>query len=264
MTADWLKCDYTVLPQAPTVGPVGWWKFDETSGLYAYDSSGNDLTGLLFNGTVRVTGYIGGALKFDGIDDYVDVLNDPNLNPSSAITVAAWINPSAWTGNNRILQKGVSDNQYRLLRENDVFKWHLASVVGGLSSVDTVPAVGEWHHVAGTYDGSKMRIYYDGSIVAETPASGQILATADRLYIGTKNDTAPSGDHFEGLIDDVRIYSYGLSQAEILSVAGLSGAYVPLTVPGNLADPEPENHRCVNFVDYAILADDWLAENLFP
>ena len=264
MTADWLKCDYTVLPHAPAVGAGGWWKFDETSGLYAYDSSGNDLKGLLFNGPVWVTGYIGGALRFDGIDDYVDVLNDPKLNPSSAITVVAWVKPSAWTGNNRILQKGVSDNQYRLLRENDVFKWHLASVVGGLSSVDTVPAVGEWHHVAGTYDGSKMRIYYDGSIVAETPASGQILATADRLYIGTKNDTAPSGDHFEGLIDDVRIYSYGLSQAEILSVAGLSGAYVPLTVPGNLADPEPENHRCVNFVDYAILADDWLAENLFP
>jgi hypothetical protein len=264
MTADWLKCDYTVLPQAPTVGPAGWWKFDETSGLYANDSSVNDLKGLLFNGPARVTGHIGGALKFDGIDDYVDVLNDPNLNPSSAITVAVWINPSAWTGNNRILQKGNSDNQYRLLRENDVFKWHLASVVGGLASVDTVPAVGEWHHIAGTYDGSKMRMYYDGNVVAESPASGKILATADRLYIGTKNDTAPSGDHFGGLIDDVRIYGYGLSQAEILSVAGLSGAYVPLTVPGNLTDPEPQNHRCVNFVDYAILADNWLAESLFP
>ena len=56
-------------------GLVGWWKFDETNGTVAYDSSGNGNDGNLTNGPTWVGGKIGGALSFDGGDDFVDVRN---------------------------------------------------------------------------------------------------------------------------------------------------------------------------------------------
>jgi hypothetical protein len=63
-------------------------------------------------------GKIGGAMKFTGPYNYVQVQSSNSLNMTQAITIAAWINPS-WTGNNRIMQKssGGGDNQYRLLKE---------------------------------------------------------------------------------------------------------------------------------------------------
>ena len=55
-------------------GLVGWWKFDETNGTVAYDSSGNGNDGNLTNGPTWATGKIGGALSFDGVDDYIEVV----------------------------------------------------------------------------------------------------------------------------------------------------------------------------------------------
>ncbi|GAH64124.1 unnamed protein product, partial [marine sediment metagenome] len=65
-------------------------------------------------------------------------------------------------------------------------------------------------------------------------------------------------------IDDVRIYDYALSQGEVLSIAGVAEAYNELTSVANLYDEEPMNSKIVNFKDYALLADRWLDEGLFP
>ena len=54
-------------------GLVGWWKFDETNGTIAHDSSGNGYDGNLSGGPTWSTGKIGGALSFDGVDDWVNL-----------------------------------------------------------------------------------------------------------------------------------------------------------------------------------------------
>ena len=72
-------------------GLVGWWKFDEGSGTVAYDSSGNGNDGNLTNGPTWITGKIGGALSFDGVDDVI-IAPLPNLNTSNISTSqSAWI-----------------------------------------------------------------------------------------------------------------------------------------------------------------------------
>ena len=76
-------------------GLVGWWKFDETNSSVAIDSSGYGRNGTLrgfdSNNTQWVSGKIGGALSFDGINDYVEVLNYKGISGSNPRTMSAWI-----------------------------------------------------------------------------------------------------------------------------------------------------------------------------
>ena len=81
-----------------TDGLVGWWKFDETNGTIAYDSSGNGNDGNLTNGPTWATGKIGGALGFDGVNADVDFvghllhLKEPScsVDPRQAVCIS-WI-----------------------------------------------------------------------------------------------------------------------------------------------------------------------------
>ena len=74
-----------------TDGLVGWWKFDEGSGTVAYDSSGNGHDGNLTNGPSWTTGKIGGALSFDGVDDYVEIKNYYGISANDPRTASAWL-----------------------------------------------------------------------------------------------------------------------------------------------------------------------------
>ncbi len=201
---------------------VGWWTFDEGTGDIAADSSGNGNDGTL-HGPVEWTteGKLGGALKFTGPYNYVLIPNAPSLNPTRQITIAAWINP-AWTGNNRILQKSTegSDNQYRLIKEwGNHTKFELPGA-GTLYPQNTLPPLGKWTHLAGTYDGKSIKLYFDGVVVAEMDASGEMTISDGPLFIGTKHSTAPAGDEFNGMLDDVRIYNRALTQSEIKRLGG--------------------------------------------
>jgi hypothetical protein len=199
----------------PTLDLVGHWKFDEGSGVTAIDSSGNNNTGSLVNTPTRIAGKVGsGALQFSASSqEYVSVTNSSSLNnPVRAITLAAWINALDWSGNRRILQKGNTDNQYRLLAEGGVLKFHL-------HGVDTLtaplPPILTWVHVAATWDGSTMILYSNGMVQASAPAAGTILTTTDVLAIARKNNSGFNGDYFNGQLDEVRIYNRALSALEV-------------------------------------------------
>src|SRR5262249_37735841 len=171
----------------------------------AADASGNGNNGTivgLTDGTMEhVAGRFGGALHFeDHLPDgtvlmtgdsrlpVVTVLDSPSLNPTDAITLEAWINADTWGGttsnNHRILQKGINDNQYRLTDEGGVMKFDLF-INGSLRTVQAdLPSTGVWHHVVGTYDGSMMKLYIDGVVMAQQAITGPIAVTTDPLRIG--------------------------------------------------------------------------------
>jgi hypothetical protein len=73
---------------------------------------------------------------------------------------------------------------------------------------------------------------------------------------------------FPGSVDDVRIYNYVLSDAEIAGLVddtpGDGQLYIPVPSAANIYDDEPEGSRSVDFKDFAILADSWLDELLWP
>ncbi len=71
-----------LLPVSRDPSLVGYWSFDEGSGTIAYDRSGKGNNGTLFNGPTWQTGsncIKGGCLSFDGVDDYVEVLDSMSL-----------------------------------------------------------------------------------------------------------------------------------------------------------------------------------------
>jgi beta-lactam-binding protein with PASTA domain len=224
-----------VISSGPSGGPVGpgpgasglvaHWKLDETEGTIAHDSSINQNHGTLSpTGTEWVSGHIDGGLNFTGTDNYVEVPNNVSLNMTNAITIAAWLNPT-WTGNNRILQKTYLNNQYALFAELGIsLAFDLGGVANGKLAGIALPWPGEWHHVASTYDSSAMKVYYDGDLVAQQAASGQIRTGSSPLYIGTSRPRA-WGDVYQGIMDDVRLYNCALSEGEIEAMmSGTGGA----------------------------------------
>ncbi|WP_367873803.1 LamG-like jellyroll fold domain-containing protein [Luteolibacter sp. Populi] len=204
---------------------VGWWKFDETSGTIANDSSGGGRSGTLAAPVPAWEGgLLSGALRFTGAaGQSVVVGNHASLNVTQAITIAAWVKAADWDGNRRIVQKGNTDNQYRLLAEDDFLVWDLS----GVGRIETdLPPAGEWFHVAATYDREMMRVYVNGVEVATQEATAAMATTANALNIGTKITSSPAGDHMNGYIDDVRLYSRALSAAEIALLTAQSAVVV--------------------------------------
>jgi hypothetical protein len=217
---------YELFPGAQLPGSVGLYHFDEAAGSTTFsDSSGHNnnatCAGILCPAAGE-SGFIGYALDFDGVDDFLEAPDSLSLNPQQTMAISSWIYPYDWNGNRRIVQKGIHDNQYRFLAESGLFKFHIS----GVGTVNTsLPSVDEWHHVVGIYDGQAMQIWVDGQLVAESQAGGPIPTTSSPLYIGNKRPDAPVGDHFHGLIDELILFDRALSAEEVQAIYQAGSIY---------------------------------------
>jgi hypothetical protein len=201
---------------------VAWWKLDEYAGDVAADSSGNGHDGSLLGNASWAGGVTGNALLLDGQNSYVNVGRDPDFDITSQITVSAWIKVGKFDRQwQAIVTKG--DNSWRLQRNLESGTLEFActglSVPGaewgsifGTVDVDD----GQWHHTAGVYDGQGLYLYVDGNLDVSSEASGKIRVDDRPVYIG-ENAGAPNR-FWNGLVDDVRIYNYALSAAEIAAI----------------------------------------------
>ncbi|MGY5846651.1 PKD-like domain-containing protein [Salegentibacter sp. HM20] len=158
-------------------------------------------------------------LNFDGIDDFVDLGNHYNF--SAGFSIEAWIKPHSTSGTKTIFSKRSSENQnagYDLSLNNGAptFRVLDKSVVSG-SKVNT----NRWFHIAAVYNpGSQLKIYVDG-IEIQTNASNipnSVAATETPALIGATyapNEIIESKDHFEGYIEEVRIWEGAISATQI-------------------------------------------------
>src|SRR3989344_1714781 len=203
------------------IHPIGWWTFDENCGPTVFDSSDsgtNDGAWSNVSDTHYVPSLGGFAGQFDATNNDYVYLNDPaSLQPTSAVTVAAWFKvpppPSSPTG--RIFRKRlygygldmnggwVSFNAYDIAKTNH-------SITSAANYND-----GEWHHAVGVYDGITVELYIDGSPESSVsfPPSPGIYYESGGIAIG-KDGNGASGQ-FTGLIDDVRLYDVPLTEIEV-------------------------------------------------
>ena len=280
MASDWLVEDQVIATTDPgSASLVGYWKLDDGSGTAAVDSSVNNNNGILHGGPQWVTGYDGDALEFDGGNDYVELPIGSVINSLTSSTFATWVNFSnaggAWQ---RIFDFGNDTTAYMFLtpRLGTTGPMRFGITTGGggspeqMATAQTTLASG-WHHVAVTIDadGDTITLYLDVVVVAQNTEA--TLSPSD-LGVTTNNWLGRSqyaGDAFyRGLIDDFRIYSRALTQAEIAYMAdgtpGDGQFHVPVPSPAELYEAETEGSRTVNFMDFAVLAGSWLDELLWP
>src|SRR3989442_10229673 len=131
------------------------------------DLSGHSNHGTI-SGTTDVPGIVGRARQFDGIADYIEVPDSSTLHISGGITIAAWV----------YIQADHTGGSPTMIRKQGSFLLELGDAGtnrpafllwwtdGTLTRLDGPPvAKFEWHHWAGTYDGTTMRLYIDGAVV---------------------------------------------------------------------------------------------------
>jgi len=158
-----------------------------------------------------------GGLKFDGVDDDIYVGDPPSLWLST-FTAMAWIyayNPSGPQG--CILCKGRAYNENYGLFVNGTVRWQFTSG-GSYHFIDsTTNVLGKWHFVAGTFDGSYLRLYIDAVKEKEASAANPDMVALP-LRIGARNTGNTPELWFRGLIGEVRIYNRALSASEISDI----------------------------------------------
>ena len=223
-------CAAVAAPALASPGLVGDWTFDEGSGTVAHDVAGVANNGVLSGTVAWVPGHSSGsALSFHG-HGQVLVSNSTSLEPTAGVTVSAWIEHLGSPGAFRyIVAKGATGciaASYGLYTgPNGGLQFYVSRVRGTAyaRSPDEGTGIwdGHWHLAVGTFDGTTVRLYIDGTEVGSgTSYPGSIeylLPDSNDLYFG--NYPGCESHEFVGTIDDVMIWNRALSAGEVASLA---------------------------------------------
>ncbi|MBI4017408.1 MAG: LamG domain-containing protein [Candidatus Aenigmarchaeota archaeon] len=206
--------DSMQLTLEPASGLAGDWRFDESTGTVAKDSSGNGVDGTLNNATGTcggtacpswTRGKVNNALEFDGVGDSVIIPKSSSHEPMNTITIEAWFKPDVLTGTHFVLHKG---GLYYIRHSGGTLE--AVIYTGGVGSwviVEGSIKTGEWHHITLVYDKTAVIAYLNGAEIGRDPATGNIGSPSvpGGLSIGAESGFPFS--FFDGTIDEVRIYS---------------------------------------------------------
>jgi hypothetical protein len=261
----WLDSSFVITPVNPgTAGLIAHYPLNGNANDVAGGHSGT------LNGNPQwVTGHLDGALKFGGSGDYVQVAYSPDL-ALNEFTMSAWVKVAADPGVFGILGTR-SGGEYTFdlkVMGNYVHgdigtgtAWINTAIDIGSGDTGTTRQGGDlvvyrWYMVAYVIDNAnqEVRLYLDGDLKRTIGITGTplLMQSGETMRIG---DTGYS-EWMNGLIDEVRIYNRALPSAEIAWLAGLTS---PFSIPADL-----NSDNVINFKDFAVLADSWLDEVLWP
>jgi hypothetical protein len=201
--------------------PAGYYRFGEASGTTAKDESPNGRDGVY---TGQVTFGLTGALANDpdtavrfGLLSSVDLGSALESPGRAAFSVEAWINPAA----SNVPYRHVFTKQHRpsaekrglalLLRADGIVLERFVAGVEIEANGGLVP-MGSWSHVAGTYDGTTLRVYVGGVEKASNTDVRELPAVTESALVGDATGTNTS---FDGAIDELAVWSDALPAATI-------------------------------------------------
>ena len=172
----------------PTPSPASCaaYSFNEGSGAVLNDRSGRGHTGTISGATWSTEGRFGGALSFDGVNDWVTVNDSAALDLTTGMTLEAWVRPASLTTVRMVVLKERTGGLAYALASSDT-----SAAVGYIrtTSDQTVTApsplvLTTWTHVAVTYDGSTLRLFVNGAQVSSRAVSGAVTTSSGVLRIG--------------------------------------------------------------------------------
>ena len=216
-----------------------------------------DRSGHQANGTaskplewVRGPGNLGGALRFDGKEDYIRVSRSPSME-ADVVTVAAWVKldssrPMSHTGT-IVFKRNTSFHQnedYHLeIRPDRVMQAFCGDGTGSQGKVvsPTPIAPDVWHHLAMTAGNGRIRLFVDGEPVADQPWPHPLAHNPEAaLFIGAVDHARfPIGNHCPMDLADLRIWSTVLSDAEIAALYREKRLFGDVARPGKERPSEP-------------------------
>ena len=198
-----------------------YYTFDKDKGKEVEDASDNGHTGTIAGAKWVKDGKFGGAMSFDGSSSHIrtpDEIEGFTDVALKGITVECWVllnvntggvqqvwealnAPAAWPAETFI--EGVQDMTFYIYDDK------------GVAHQIKTPQLSlkEWHHIAGTYDGSVQRIYLDGKVADETSWSGTFTIISKGIAIGKDNEA--DIQFLDGMVDEFAIYTRGLTEKEI-------------------------------------------------
>jgi len=191
---------------------IAHWKFNEVARGEVLDSTGKGLHGRLI-GDAHIVSDVerGSALRLPSKGDFVDCGWNPAADITGAMTITAWMKVTELDGRQEI----VSTKNYGLQLWGDVHMEDANRILPAYWYKNEVwinaelDADGQWHLIVGLYNGQKFALYIDGKLCASKRFYKSIELATSRLYIGKTEGWK------DGLIDDIRIYSYALSEEEV-------------------------------------------------
>ncbi len=205
------------------------------------DETANDNDGILQpdcpnNSPARGPGMqdFGDALSFDGTDDHITVPDDDGLDITDEITMEAWLKPANVAAQNSFARAvikgvdGISGISYGIAFDSNGEKIRglISTNNGAITEViATKDLTNDWHYIAVTYDGSKLKLYIDGEFDNEADVNGLIdINDLDLFFGGTTSDY-----FYNGELDEMRISDTARSAEEIKE--SFEGSPVPAPGP---------------------------------
>jgi len=233
--------------QAQDPDLLGWWKLDDGTGTVAADSSGNGHDGVFIQDPEWVAGKFGSGLLFDGQGGERVSLGGLDI-PSGAMTIACWFkaNNLDTPGNDpRMVSKanggGNNDHWWMFsssrIGSDKFLRFRLKTNDGQQTSEIKAGSfeVGEWIHGAIWWDGTNMKVYKNGEEVGNLAKGGTSVALDPAVQGAIGNQPIGAENRpFDGIIDDVRIYTKALTEAELAEV--MAGPPAPLAAGPDPAD----------------------------
>ncbi|MCD6599566.1 MAG: LamG domain-containing protein [Dehalococcoidia bacterium] len=213
---------------------IGVWLFDTDPQDGVADSSGNGHDGVLQGNVDWVQGKFGKALEFPGISgNLVSIPHTPELNLVD-FTIVAWYKGEATDSWQYLVSKEIphKSRNYSIGINKDTNVMTTQITVGAeqwkTSVGKTVLTDGEWHHMAGTYDGTFIKSWVNGVMEGQVGEQGEPDHPEEQpLRIGAVN-----GIPTKGIIDEVALFSVALEEEEIQEIMndGLAAALQILAV----------------------------------
>ncbi len=232
-------------------GPVGWWSMDEGSGTSVNDLSGKGYNGTIYGNTRFKAGKFGSALYFDGTEEYNGITNDTHMvlptdiyDSLDRITISLWFKPddqptgddyqdifvwqnlSGWDAG-KSFEIGYEENNNRM----QIWSSFQGDCNDFTANSPSFPAGSEnqWHHLAFVLDSTGNKLYIDGVRQNLTYTQGDSSTTCNLQIISDQGTTyytfacmygvveyCNGGEMYEGLIDEIKIYNYSRTPAQII------------------------------------------------
>ena len=201
---------------------IAWYPFAGN----AQDISGNALHGQVLGAklTADSLGNNNEAYFFDGVNDHINVDNEPVLNFSDGITVSLFVEPGVIGDKERfILSHGSWQNRWKIsITPENKIRWTVRFASGQVRDLDSQTEVvtGKQYHVAATYNGRFLMLYVNGLLESFVAYDGIINASPVDLEIGQILPDDASYN-FSGVLDEIKIYDFALTPDSVAVESGL-------------------------------------------